>query len=127
MAKQTRETRQKQLLQEELNSYTSFFTGKELFEKAHEKDKNIGLATVYRFLKDLRERGMLHAYTCNRRILYSQEKKSHCHFICERCKKVRHFYLDKIDFVRNGIEGDICHFQLDVHGICKECKKRTRS
>ncbi|MBM3233026.1 hypothetical protein FJZ18_02575 [Candidatus Pacearchaeota archaeon] len=123
MAKLSRQTRQKHLLQEELDKFTSFFTGEELFEKARKKDSKLGLATVYRFLKDLREKRVLHAYSCNRQMLHSTEEGGHCHFICEQCGKTEHFHLNKIDFLKQGIKGDVCHFQLDVHGICEACKK----
>ncbi len=95
-----------------------------LFEYVQKKHPKIGIATVYRFLKELREKGFIHSYVCNRKILYAKEKKSHCHFICEKCKKIEHFDLEKIDFIKKGVKGDICHFQLDVSGICETCRNK---
>ncbi|MDO8564208.1 MAG: transcriptional repressor [Nanoarchaeota archaeon] len=124
MAKLSRETLQKKMIEDALNNFDSFFTGEELFEYIKKKHNGIGLATIYRFLKEQRERQLLHSYVCNRSILYSKENKNHCHFICEHCKKVEHFNLDKIDFLRKNIKGSPCHFQLDVYGLCESCRKK---
>jgi Fur family ferric uptake transcriptional regulator len=123
MEKKSRKTKQKELMQSEILKFTSFFTADELYNKIKGKDHNIGMATVYRFLKDLRRKKELHSYICNRKMIYSREENNHCHFICQRCNKITHFSIDKIDFLKTKIKGDICHFQIDVYGICEECLK----
>lgn len=124
MVKQSRETRQKELIQEIVEKTKGFFSAEEIFEIAKKKESNIGIATVYRFLKDLRKKNKLYSYTCERRILYSQEKKSHCHFICEKTGKVIHFDIDNLDFlkgIKEKIPGTISSFQLEIKGVCDEC------
>ena len=108
----------------EINNYKTFFTGEELFNKVKTKDDKLGIATVYRFLKYLRDKGKLHSYICNRKILYSKEKSNHCHFICEKCNKVQHFNLKKIDFIKKEL-GNACHFQVDITGTCAQCLKKN--
>jgi Fur family ferric uptake transcriptional regulator len=126
MAKKSRKTKQKELIQSEISSIASFFTADELFEKIKKKDANIGIATVYRFLKDLRKKKELHSYICERKMIYSREKNNHCHFICQKCDRITHFNIDKIDFLKTKIKGEICHFQIDVHGVCSECLQRNK-
>ncbi len=126
MMKRIRKTKQKDLIQSEISSFTLFFTADELFDKIKKKDPNIGISTVYRFLKDLRKRKELHFYVCERRMIYSQDKNNHCHFICQKCDQIAHFSIDKIDFLKTKIKGNICHFQIDVHGICDECLKQEK-
>ncbi len=121
MAQESRETRQKKIIAEEIAEIDSFFTGEDLFLKVKSIDSSLGIATVYRFLKDLRKKGMIHSYTCQRKMIYSREKKSHCHFICERCKKVEHISIENLNFLHKHIKNEICHFQLDLYGICKAC------
>ncbi len=121
MIKKSRRTKQKELIQSEILNFDSFFTADELYEKIKEKDHNIGIATVYRFLKNLRRKKELHSYICNRKMIYSREKNNHCHFICQRCNQIIHFSIDKIDFLKTKINGDVCHFQIDVHGVCEVC------
>jgi len=127
MVKKSRKTRQKELIQAEINTFESLFTAEELFDKVRRKDGDIGIATVYRFLKDLRKKRELHSYVCDRRMIYSRHETSHCHFFCQKCGQVIHFDVDRVDFLKRKIRGDICHFQIDVHGICDECLRKTKT
>jgi len=113
-----RTTKQKQILEEELNKFNSFFSAEDLYQKV--KNKNIGIATVYRFLKDKQ----LYSYICERKKIYSKEKRSHCHFLCEETGKIIHFDIDSLDFLKNKIPGTISSFQLEVKGVCKDCNKK---
>jgi Fur family transcriptional regulator, ferric uptake regulator len=126
MVKKSRKTKQKELIQSEISTFTSLFTADELFEKIKKKDNTIGIATVYRFLKDLRKKKELHSYVCERKMIYSREKNNHCHFICQKCDHITHFNIEKIDFLSSKIKGDICHFQIDVHGICDKCLQHDK-
>lgn len=123
MAK-SRNTRQKEILNEEIQKEKSFFTADEIHKKIKKKDNKIGIATVYRFLKDLSKKENIHSYLCNKKTIYSIDNKSHCHFVCEKCGEITHFNVKKIDFIEKSLSEEICHFQIDVKGICKKCKKK---
>ena len=125
MVKKSRKTKQKELIESEIKTFTSLFTADELFDKIKKKDNTIGIATVYRLLKDLRKKKELHSYVCERKMIYSREKNNHCHFICQKCDQITHFNIEKIDFLKSKIKGEICHFQIDVHGICDQCLKHN--
>ena len=116
-----RSTKQKQLLQQQIASFTSFFNAENVHEKIRHKSSKMGIATVYRFLKSMEGRGELHSFLCNRKTIYSTNKNNHCHFTCEKCGKVKHLPAKNLDFLPVGIEGEVCHIQIDVTGICKEC------
>ena len=118
-----RQTKQKRIILKELEHMKGFFSSDELYSAVKAKDDRIGIATVYRFLKDAKERNVIYSYLCNRRRVYSSEKRSHCHFICENSGKIVHFDVDSLDFLRNKIPGDVNSFQLEVRGVCKECEK----
>ena len=119
----TRQTRQKSILEEEIKKFNSFFAAEELHEKAKRKDNKIGIATVYRFLKEIKNKNQIHSYLCNRKTIYSISKKNHCHFLCQKCGKIIHINIDSIDFLKRNFEGEICHFQINVEGICDDCRK----
>ena len=116
----SRNTKQRELLREEVKRFNSFFTAEELLSKV--KDSKLGIATVYRFLNDLENVKEIHSYVCNRKTIYSIDEKSHCHFVCEKCGKVSHIEIKNLDFIKNKINGSICHFQIDIGGICNKCK-----
>jgi len=118
-----RNTKQKQLLQQEITSFNSFFTAEEFFSKIHRKDSSVGIATIYRYLKNLTNEQKIHSFNCNRRTIYSNNSKNHCHFHCEECHTVTHITIKNIDFLHQNIKGKMCHFQIDINGICEECEK----
>lgn len=119
----TRNTKQKEIINKEINKLKTFFTAQDLYEKVKVVDKNIGLATIYRFLKKLRKDGDIFSYTCDGKLVYSKENKSHCHFVCEETGKVIHFNIDSLDFLKDKIPGSITSFQIEVKGICNKCSK----
>jgi len=119
--KLSRQTKQKELLEGEIKKINHFFTAHELFSKIYLKDKKIGIATIYRYLKYLVNQAKIHSYQCNRRTIYSLHQKNHCHFTCERCGKTEHINIKSIDFMKNNLNGSICHFQINVNGVCKRC------
>ncbi|MGV8142345.1 MAG: Fur family transcriptional regulator [Candidatus Pacearchaeota archaeon] len=122
---ETRETRQKKTIEKELTKMRFFFTAEELHRIVLKADRNIGIATVYRFLKDLKKSSKIHAYLCDRKGLYSIKEMNHNHFKCESCGKMEHIKIENLDFVKNFVKGEICHFQVEVSGICTQCKKRN--
>jgi Fur family ferric uptake transcriptional regulator len=119
MVKQTRATRQKELLRHKLAAMHGMFSAQELYVQAKSEDPGIGIATVYRFLAAQRGQNF-HSFTCDRKTIYA-DKNSHCHFVCTVCGRSTHFAITKADFLKE-LGGEICHFQIEVHGVCKECK-----
>jgi Fe2+ or Zn2+ uptake regulation protein len=116
----SRKTSQKRILEEIIKISGSLFTANEIFNKA--KNKGIGIATVYRFLKGLK----YHTYICERRTVYSKEKNTHCHFTCLNCRKKTHFSPKNLDSISKSVNGKICHLQIDVAGLCNECLTKIK-
>jgi Fur family transcriptional regulator, ferric uptake regulator len=116
-----RMTKQKRLIAEELETFDSFFSADDLHRRVNQKDPSVAKATVYRYLKDLRDSNHLHSYLCDRRLVYSKKHSNHSHFTCQQCGRVVHFDVDSIDFLKGKVPGSICHFLIDVSGICDEC------
>lgn len=121
---QSRNTRQKELLEQEVLLVKHLFDAEELYLNVYKKDKKISLATVYRFLKEQKEKGTINEYVCNKRKMYGSEK-SHCHFICKQCGKVIHFQINSVDFLKQKELGSIENIQIDVQGICEKCKQQA--
>ncbi len=120
--KRTRETRQKKIIEDAVKHFTSFFNAEELHQ--YIAKKGVGIATIYRLLTILVSEGKIHSFQCNRRTIYSSNKKNHCHFVCERCGERKHIQPKKLDFLEKEIEGKVCHVQIDISGICEKCGKK---
>jgi len=125
--KMVRKTKQKQIIEKEVRKFKSFFYADELYHEVNKQKNVIGIATIYRYLKDLINRGEIHSYQCNRKTLYSFSKENHCHFICKKCASLTHINLKKLDFLHEEIKGKICHLQLDITGTCEKCLKENKN
>lgn len=115
-------TAQKRMLYTEVEKFSSFFDAYELHAKI-DKRKNIGLATVYRFLNTLEKHGEIHSFMCNNKKIYSHNKTNHVHFTCEKCKKIKHVTLKNVDFLKEISDHKICHFQIELVGFCDQCRE----
>src|SRR3989344_4068314 len=113
-------TNQKKSISEEITKLNSFFDAQMLYEIIKKKDKNIGLATIYRFLNSLEKDGNIHSFVCDNKKIYSNKKTNHAHFRCEKCNKLEHIKVKNVDFL-DLVEYDICHFQIELVGVCKGC------
>lgn len=116
----SRKTKQKEILEIEINKTKEFFSADELYNKV--KSKKIGIATIYRFLNNKVKKKEIFQYLCNRKNIYSK-LKSHCHFECENTGKIIHFEINNLDFLKDKIPGKITSFNLEVKGICNKCEK----
>jgi len=119
-----RNTKQKELLHKELENMRDFFSADDFHLQILKKMPNIGIATIYRFLNEKVKNNQLHSYYCDKRAVYSNSKNNHCHYICQKCGKKQHIDIKNIDSIRKSINGTICHFQIDVYGICETCGKK---
>src|SRR3989344_5282600 len=122
-----RTTIQKRLLNEEVKKQNTFFNAEDIYNKILIRHPTIGIATVYRFLKQLEEKGEIHSFLCENKKIYSLGKKNHAHFTCEKCNEIKHITVRKVDFLKESIEGEVCHLQIDMAGICKKCLKKISS
>ena len=121
MARKSRLTVQKEIIRTEFNKFNTFFSAEDLYGKVKKKNSDIGIATIYRFLKELKGKHDVHSFLCDRSTVYSRQKDSHCKFVCEKCGKTEHFEIDTINAIKNKVAGKICHFQIEVSGICEKC------
>ncbi|HLC52103.1 MAG TPA: transcriptional repressor [Candidatus Nanoarchaeia archaeon] len=116
-----RMTKQKRLLYEEIKRLSSFFDAYDFYNQISKTYPKVGIATIYRFLNNLENDGEIHAFFCNNKKIYSSNKTSHAHFKCEKCEKLEHINIKKVDFLKETYNGEVCHFQIELTGICSEC------
>lgn len=119
----SRNTKQKALIEAEFQKFNTFFTAEDLFKQVKKIDSTVGIATIYRFLNSYRQKNYLHAYLSGRKTVYAKEKNNFCSFTCHNCGKIINFDIETLDFLKKKIKGNICHFQIDVHGLCPACLK----
>lgn len=123
-----RETKQRQIVLQELKKLHSHPSAKELHEIIKTNFPEIGLATVYRNLKLLNEQGIiirLKTKSKEKESRYDAKIEKHCHLICRNCGKVE----DICDYQGLTVKSDQIknsNFKLftdyiELPGLCQKC------
>jgi len=94
-------------------------------------NSKINLATVYRILKLLREKGILRSIRGENGIelfeMACQHNPLHPHFYCRKCGKtfcLKPLYFDVLKTLFPMAEGcDVENIAITLSGICPRCKK----
>ncbi len=116
-----------------LEDEESHLSPEELHEIVNKKDKDIGIATVYRTLLLFEELGVVFKldFDDNRyryEIVSDGEKHHHHHLICSSCSKVIEVKDDLLDNIEEDIEDNykfkISDHDLKFYGICSECQEK---
>lgn len=124
MALKSRNTIQKEFIADEIIKFTEFFSAEDLYKKVSIKDKKVSIATIYRYLKTLRDKEEINSFVCCGSQVYSKKQSSHCHFICDKCGEHIHFKIDNIDFLKNQKIDRVRSFSIELNGVCDKCAKK---
>jgi len=124
---QRRNTRQRQVVLEELRATTSHPTAGELYRTVRERMPRISLGTVYRNLEILQEsRQAIRLAGCSgQEARYDGRTAHHLHFHCCVCHRICD--LDTVlplldDLIGTTISGhEIAGYQVILQGTCREC------
>lgn len=121
-------TKQKEAILRVLRSTSSHPTAAWLYDEVRKEMPNISLATVYRNLRQLRERGEILELDINgTSSRFDARTDDHYHFRCEKCDRV--FDIDEpVDKQLDGrVAGKtgfkISYYQLEFRGLCRECQE----
>jgi Fur family ferric uptake transcriptional regulator len=108
-------------------------SAEELYHRLQTEDRGIGLVTVYRTLKLLREAGLAtgrqfgDTYT---RFDPNPADRPHDHLICTRCGKIQEFEDASLHAVREKaarhLGFTVTEHKLELYGFCRECTRLAR-
>jgi Fur family transcriptional regulator, ferric uptake regulator len=105
-------------------------TAQEVFERVAEKDKSIGFATVYRFLRSLTDNGFATEVRLGGMPARYELKSNHHHdhLTCTHCGKICEFENDKIEQLQLTVAKQfgfvLTSHVLELYGICSDCQRR---
>ena len=124
--KRERFTSQKKVILEYLKSVKTHPSAEAVFKKVRKKLPRISLGTVYRILKNLKEKEEIQEIpTPISR--YDGDISSHAHFICQKCNKIFDIFDAckecKIAKRKRIKLGKIRGYNLNFYGICKNCQR----
>lgn len=124
-----RMTRQRRTILEVLQESDCHLTARQVFERAHRRDRRVTLSTVYRTLDLCKELGLVRS----RRLDPEQgpewfeptEPEEHYHFICTRCGNVIEFQAPEINGLLQRLRGEMHvtprRASISIYGLCRRC------
>ena len=125
--KQSRMTKQRRIILEEIRKLKTHPTADEVYEIVHERLPKISLGTVYRNLDRLSECGEIAKLeTSGSQLRFDANTDRHYHVRCVHCGRV-----DDLDGVRirvpearvqEAVDYDIVGHRLEFLGVCPQCK-----
>lgn len=121
-----RNTRQRQVILEELRKVKTHPTAFELCDMARKRLPKISLATVYRNLELLAADGTVQKLDFGgAQSRYDGNATSHCHVRCLRCGKLADLDGEQVKMPTDGCPSlsgyDIVGYQFEFIGICPDC------
>lgn len=130
-SKNLRYSEKRQKIADIFISFEGHLTPEELYIYARRKNRSIGLASVYRTLKLLRDSGIARELTFldgSARYEYSFGREHHDHMICIRCGT----YIEAVDMKIEKLQEKMAKehgFQLvdhrmELYGYCKDCQNK---
>jgi len=124
----SKKSKQREAIVRVLRSTSSHPSAEWIYEQVKKEIPNIGLATVYRNLRLLKESGEVsEILTSKATSRFDGNTNQHYHFRCDRCGQV----LDLDEPIDTTIEAKIAkrtglkvtHHYLELGGLCLDCQK----
>lgn len=131
-----RQTRQRQIILQELRHLRTHPTADELFEIVRQRLPRISLATVYRNLELLAEQGLIQKLEPGgHQRHYDGRIEPHYHIRCVQCDAVADLELKEkielaqpnIDIVQPHTEYQVLDCYMEFTGICPRCRKQQQN
>jgi Fur family transcriptional regulator, ferric uptake regulator len=125
-----RSTRQREAIAAVLEDVTEFRSAQEIHDELRRRGNQVGLATVYRQLGSLAERGEVDAlHTPGGETVYRRcaAEVHHHHLVCRSCGKTVEFEGPEIERLAERVarrEGfrDVSH-TVEILGTCSDCAR----
>ncbi len=125
--KNQRITNQRLTVLEELRKVCTHPTAREIHKMVQKRIPKISLATVYRSLEFLEEKGLIiKLESTHKEARYDGDVTKHCHLICKQCGEVMDVFdvkkiqIDSKELKASGFEPHLDF--LEIPGLCKKCR-----
>lgn len=122
-------TRQRQLIARAFFATNTHISAEALYRRVSGRDPRIGLVTVYRTLKLLKEAGLAHERQFGEgRALFehASSERHHDHMICTDCGKITEFANCKIEALQEQVARRFAftlqYHKLELYGLCRDCR-----
>lgn len=122
-------TRQREIVVECFLRVEGHVSAEELYELAKKQDQRIGLATVFRTLKTLKDCGLAREIDLGdgrSRFEHDYRRPHHHHLICDQCGRAIEFFSPEFERLQEKIVREYkfepLRHTLQIFGICDDCR-----
>lgn len=125
-------SRQREIILDTLKENVVHPTAEYLYDIIKEKDPKISLATLYRNLNKLSDKGIIKKIDgLEPSSHFDHNTHEHYHFMCDKCKRIFDVSVDVAPDVVKKTEEEtgflIKGYDIVLHGICKECQEKEKN
>ena len=128
-------TAQRQIVLEVVETSAEHLDAEAIYQRAREKDPRISLATVYRTLTVLKDKGLI-----EQRFLARDHAREHYepvgapehyHFTCLGCREVIEFQSPQVRQISTALRRElgieVAHACICLEGYCQTCTEKRRA
>ena len=121
-------TKLNQQILEMINNSSGHLTAQEAFLLAKKKKIDVSLASTYRILNKLVDQGLISKFVIPGKYdVFDKTVANHEHLICDRCGRVIDIDVKGIKgYIEQATKRKIDKYDLCIHYVCDECKKKSR-
>lgn len=117
-----RSSKQRDLVEDIVNSSYCHPTAEEVYEMSKKTIPNISLGTVYRNLNTLVNEKLIRKIKVDEsKYRYDHNKDKHAHFICTKCSNIIDIPENILKVVDEFDDNLVTDIDLSLSGICKDC------
>ncbi|MEJ2108303.1 MAG: transcriptional repressor [Acidobacteriota bacterium] len=128
-----KKTYQKDLILETFLNTEGHLSVEDVYAQVKKRDKKVGVVTVFRTLRSLKECGIAREVTLGdglTRFEHCFQHPYHHHIICEKCHKAIEFVCPELerlqDHIINKYGFRTNHHWIQTYGICRDCMESGR-
>lgn len=127
MTAKTRNTKQRQIILDELMGNKCHPTADEIYAEVRKKLPRVSLSTIYRNLDFLQRDGKIRAIDVGgEQRRYDYITDDHLHIRCVQCGRIEDIRVDPPDCIieecAQCTDFEVLGCNYDIYGICPECK-----
>lgn len=121
---------QKENIKNGLEKHCIHPTAEELYVKLRPDMPNLSLATVYRNLNKLADKGEIKRIEgLSGQVHFDHNNSEHFHVICVKCGKVADLFIESLteqlsSTLKTECGYELLNYDIIVKGLCSECKDK---
>ncbi len=129
-----KKTHQKDLILETFLANEGHLSVEDIYSLVRQRDKKIGIVTVFRTLKSLTACGIAKEITLGdglTRFEHCYDHPVHHHIICTECQTVIEFLSPELEMVQQNIvaryEFEPVQQRIQIYGRCRNCREKLKT